>query len=81
MDLTITSGTDAALEHSGPNDPHHRGEAYDIRTHDLTEQQKASVLSALMAVLGWDRFYAFIEAPDTENEHIHLQVKKGTTYP
>ena len=34
MDLTITSGSDGA--HSGVDDPHHRGEAYDLRSHDLT---------------------------------------------
>ena len=79
LDLTITSGTDGA--HSGPNDPHHRGEAYDIRTHDMTAQQKQDVLDKLMALLGYDCFYGFIEAPGTDNEHIHCQVKRGTTYP
>lgn len=75
-DLVITSGTDG--EHSGPNDPHHRGEAYDVRTKDLTNKQ--GVLETIQAFLG-DAFYAFLESPDTDNEHIHIQVKKGTTYP
>lgn len=79
FDLTITSGSDGI--HSGVDDPHKRGEAYDIRTHGLIEAEKASVLSNLMGVLGWDRFYAFLESPNTESEHLHVQIRKGTTYP
>lgn len=78
-DLTITSGTDGI--HSGPNDPHHRGEAYDVRSHDLSQEQKDLILSVMMRRLGWDRFYGFLESPGTENEHFHFQVKKGTVYP
>ncbi|SRR5579871_289580 len=77
-DLYITSGCDGM--HSGPNDPHHRGEAYDIRSHDLQPDVKAQVLALIQKLLG-DRFYAFLESPGTDNEHIHIQVKKGTTYP
>lgn len=77
LNLTITSACDG--EHSGPSDPHHRGEAYDVRTHDITEW-KQSVLADIIATLG-PQFYAFLESPDTENEHIHVQVAKGTVYP
>lgn len=79
VDLTITSACDGL--HSGPGDPHHFGNAYDIRSHDLTPEQKRDVLADIMATLGWDRFYGFIEAPNSDNEHIHVQVKKNTTYP
>jgi hypothetical protein len=79
VDLEITSGCDG--EHSGPNDPHHSGNAYDVRTHDFTPQQKAAVLASVMSALGWERFYGFLEAEGTPNEHLHFQVKKGTTYP
>src|SRR5260221_2650893 len=75
-DLTITSACDGA--HSGPEDPHKKGCAYDVRTHDLPDKQLA--LAAIQHFLG-ERFYAFIEDPDSENEHIHCQVKKGTVYP
>lgn len=75
-DLTITSACDGV--HSGPNDPHHRGEAFDVRTHDLADPMK--VLESLQLTLG-PRFFAFIESPGTTNEHIHIQVRKGTTYP
>ena len=79
IDLTITSACDG--EHSGPTDPHHRGEAYDVRSHDMTPEQKQDVLGNIMATLGWDSFYGFLEAAGTNNEHFHFQVKKGTIYP
>jgi len=83
-DMTITSGTDGL--HSGPNDPHKRGDAYDGRTHDLPDKQAA--LKELQDFLG-PAFYVFIEDPDDvthadpdkSNEHFHCQVKKGTVYP
>lgn len=78
-DLTITSACDG--EHSGPNDPHHRGEAYDVRSHDMTPQQKQAFLTGMQAYLDPERFYWFLEAAGTDNEHFHLQVKKGTVYP
>jgi hypothetical protein len=76
-DVTITSACDGC--HSGINDPHHRGEAYDVRTHDVPD--KAKLLAEIQARLEPTRFYAFIEASDTDNEHIHVQVRKGTVYP
>ena len=82
-DITITSACDG--EHSGPDDPHHKGEAYDVRTHDLmTTEQKEDLLVAVENELATRKvhgFYAFIEDPGTDNEHIHVQVAKGTTYP
>lgn len=78
-DLVITSGCDGA--HSGPNDPHHRGEAYDVRSHDMSAEQKDVVLAKIMNYLGWESFYGFLESPGTDNEHFHVQQKRGTTYP
>ncbi len=78
FDLTITSACDG--EHSGLEDPHHRGEAYDIRTHDLDSDIKQGVLAGIKNILG-GAFYAFLEDPGTDNEHIHAQVRKGTVFP
>lgn len=78
-DFEITSACDG--EHSGPEDPHHSGNAYDLRSHGFTSQQKLIVLNSVMAILKLDHFYGFLESPDTDNEHFHFQVKKGTTYP
>ncbi len=78
-DFTITSGADG--EHSGPLDPHHEGNAYDIRSHDFPEAQKPVVLNALMAILGTEKFYGFLEVPGTSDEHFHVQLRHGVTYP
>lgn len=77
-DLVITSACDGT--HSGPNDPHHRGEAYDLRSHDFDDEKKTAILSEIMKTLG-AAFFGFVESPGTDNEHFHFQVKKGTTYP
>ena len=79
FDLTITSGCDG--EHSGPEDPHHSGNAYDVRSHDIPSDVKPQVLAAVMVILGWDRFYGFLENAGGPDEHFHFQVKKGTKYP
>lgn len=78
VDLVLTSGTEGV--HSGPEDPHHRGEAYDVRSHDLEPALRQRVLAWIVLELG-DGFYAFLEAPGTANEHFHLQVRRGRTYP
>ena len=78
LDLIITSACDGA--HSGPMDPHHMGAAYDVRSHNLTQDQKDKVLASIMAILGTP-FFGFIEDPGGDNEHLHIQVRKGTSYP
>lgn len=78
QDLTITSACDGT--HSGPRDPHKRGCAYDVRTRNLVEEVKLRVVNQLQNVLG-PEFYVFLESPNTPNEHIHMQVTKGTTFP
>lgn len=76
FDVTITSACDG--EHSGPKDPHHLGEAYDVRSHDLPNP--VAFLGRFKEALG-PSFYAFLEDPGTTNEHIHAQRAKGTVYP
>ena len=79
IDLVITSACDGV--HSGPDDPHYKGEAYDARSHDFDEEQKDKILAAVMLILGWDYFFGQLESPGSPNEHFHYQVKKGATYP
>lgn len=78
VDLVITSGTDGL--HSGQADPHHRGEAYDVRVHDFPADLQQKILEHIQTAAG-AAFYAFIEDPGTGNLHIHCQVRKGTKYP
>jgi hypothetical protein len=44
VDLVITSACDGV--HSGPGDPHHSGEAYDVRSHDFALDRKAHLVAA-----------------------------------
>lgn len=82
IDVTITSGSDGL--HSGPQDPHHSGEAYDVRSKDLAPEVKQALLRAIQRRLGDDlpvrRFYSFLESPGTANEHIHVQRRNGTVF-
>ena len=48
FDLVITSACDG--EHSGPADPHHRGEAFDVRSHDLPDKQAVLGLLSYQAL-------------------------------
>lgn len=77
QDITITSACDGA--HSGPEDPHHFGRAYDIRTRDLRDP--VGVLKIIMDWLGRDMFFGWIEDEGLENEHIHVQVRHGMEWP
>ena len=72
-DLTITSGSDGV--HSGENDPHYSGDAYDVRSHDLDDNVKALVIKQLDNLLGDKKFFFFLEVPGTANEHFHIQVR------
>ena len=79
FDLVITSACDGL--HSGPTDPHYRGEAYDVRSQGFTPGEKATILNCFQALLPESQFYCFLEKPNTPNEHWHLQIKQGTKYP
>lgn len=90
--LTITCGTEA----HGPNDPHTKGEAYDVRSRKIPVHEKRHVLQAIMAWLREDEddapvetagglatrhFFGFLEQPGTPHEHLHIQRRRGTVYP
>ena len=80
FDVTITSARDGA--HSGPGDPHHSGQAFDLRTNTLTDDQKATLLTDLRETLYKTprKFWVDLEAPGQPHEHIHVQRRKGVTY-
>lgn len=76
-DITITSGSDGT--HSGPQDPHKLGAAYDFRSKDMTSAEKEQFLKLMWDYLG-TKFYVFLEAKGTANEHFHAQRLKNTAY-
>ena len=95
--VVITSACDGA--HSGPADPHHRGCAYDLRTHGLTPPQTAALLEGILGdcrdadegaalpvagiphSLATARFFGFLERPNTDDAHLHIQLRQGRGYP
>ncbi len=80
FDITITSGRDGL--HSGALDPHKTGEAFDLRSKGLAPGQVSRLLNDLRTALYLSprRFYAFLEAQGTDNEHIHVQRRNGVVY-
>lgn len=88
-DLTVSSGADG--DHSGYGDPHHDGNAYDVRSHDFGTEFKQTVLETVMAQLGTatpdsgglvtDKFFGWLEQAGTPNEHFHFQLRHGQSYP
>lgn len=92
MDLTVTCGSDG----HPPEDPHTLGEAFDIRTHDIdSDATKQALIRVIMSYLrdgstdvvtptsiglATTHFYAQLEFPNLDNEHIHIQRRKGTVY-
>lgn len=81
-DLVLTAGTNG--NHSGPGDPHTRGDAFDLRLLDRSPIQRQTLVGLIVAKLGpaFTVLYEMAEAtPQTTEEHCHIQVKKGTVYP
>lgn len=74
--IVITAGSDG--QHL-PSSRHYTLEAVDLRTKHYTEGQRASFLAALERELGPD-FTVLLEGEGTENEHAHVQPRKGTVY-
>lgn len=79
IDFTITSGYDGkhGIGDFLNKDPHYTGEAYDVRSHDFTAQQKIEILDRLYQLLGSDMFYGFLENPGLADEHFHIQRRNG----
>lgn len=81
FDTTVTSARDGV--HSGSADPHHSGEAFDVRSQGLSSADKATVLQDIRRLLYAStprRFYAFLEDAGGPNEHFHIQRRAGTIY-
>src|SRR5690349_19036969 len=76
--LVITSANDST--HSGPEDPHFRDEALDLRTHNFASPTGRYLFqTALTARLG-PQFTVLLEDEGGDNEHLHCQVRKGHAY-
>jgi len=90
QDFIVTSGTDGT--HSGPQDPHPHGRAYDGHSKDFADKT-AVILAVLKAAdpsvepfplaggYATTYFFMWLENEGTDNEHFHAQVRHGVEYP
>jgi hypothetical protein len=76
LPITITAGTNG--KHM-LGSKHYDGQAYDVRCKGLDGPVKQALIESLKLELG-PQFTVLHEAEGTANEHLHLQLKKGTTY-
>lgn len=73
-DITVTSINDS--RHM-VGSQHYRNTAVDIRTNDRPASMDAMMAARLRQILG-PAYTVLYESPGTPNEHIHIQIKKGT---
>ena len=88
-DFVITSAEDGT--HTGPDDPHHLANAFDVRSRDILNKEAVllDIMNALDDGLPTEssggyvtkHFFGWIEVPGEPNEHYHFQLRKGMTYP
>lgn len=91
-ELVITCGSDS----HGPDDPHSKGEAFDVRSHDLTPAQKQLLLSAMLQALSegpqdvisqkdggyvTGHFFGWLEHAGEITEHFHFQQRNNVAFP
>jgi hypothetical protein len=74
VDCWITCGTEA----HGPDDPHTNGYAIDIRSKHLPTLDAKYKLLDQMRVFCAEKYTILLENVGLEQEHFHIQVKKGT---
>lgn len=75
--LVITSLNDG--QHS-PNSRHYKNEAMDIRSKTFTSRDDKRVFRQEFELFLGPSFRVILEDEGTDNEHFHVQVKKGLVY-
>lgn len=70
---TITSGNDSDVH--DPNSMHYKNMALDWRTNDINSLEAKLVTELIKKSLG-DNYFVDFEDPGTDNQHIHIQVRK-----
>ena len=78
INLIITSANDG--QHK-PDSKHYKNQAIDLRSKSFKDEQaKFDFMTALSKELG-PKFSILYEYPGQLNEHFHIQVKKGESWP
>ena len=69
VDCVVTSINDG---YHIPKSRHYRGEAVDLRVHNIPKQLRIQVVEEIRRALPMD-FDIILESIDTPNEHIHIE--------
>lgn len=77
-ELVITSLHDGT---HAPDSRHYTDEAVDLRTHAFATPEDRRTFRALLSTELGLRFTVLFEDEGGPNEHIHIQPRKGTTFP
>lgn len=78
IDFVITSINDGT--HS-PDSRHYRDEACDLRSKNFLNNDSKNHFRLLLQMELGDKFTVLLENLGLNNEHFHIQVKKGMTFP
>lgn len=76
--LIITSLNDS--QHSS-NSRHYKNEAIDVRSKNFPSRESKRIFRQELELFLGPFFRVLIESEGTDNEHFHIQVKKGLKYP
>jgi hypothetical protein len=76
-DLVVTSCNDGTHK---PGSRHYTNEAMDVRSKNFkSNKEKRDFVNALQTYLG-SKYTVLFESEGMDNEHFHIQVKKGISY-
>lgn len=76
--LVITSANDGT---HAPTSRHYRDEALDVRSKSFPNRACKDLFQRTLQSRLGPKFTVLFEADGTENEHFHIQVRKGGAYP
>lgn len=76
--LVITSINDGKHQ---DDSRHYKNEAVDIRSKSFASREDKRIFRYELELFLGSFFRVLLENEGTENEHFHIQVKKGMTYP
>lgn len=76
--LVITSINDG--NHS-PNSRHYTDEAIDVRSRNFPSEESKQLFRQELELFLGGKFRVLYENAGTDNEHFHIQVRKGMRFP
>ena len=79
IDFTITSGNDGHGIHMRGS-KHYINQAIDVRSKSFSPEMKKTIWESMKTQMG-PKFFVDLEHEGRDNEHFHIQVRQGTSFP